>query len=247
MPDGSIRSQPARTLGRVEHANQAQSYREALSRQEDIRQRRGHERSRGVLGQSAVARLVESPQPLDDAEHVFDSGADPRLGTIAPSALAWIRVLSGVRAVAPDGLFLAMQQIGQGMLVVNVGSGDDGAVRQARVAGLSNSCRSAVETDRQQPVSSRLPGGDDGKAACADTGSPARTHAVGSYPIICAPRRIPPATSIEKRPLEPDPFRAQVMSRVSGGRWHPRSVLKRMRVGYLERREAIKRRRTSTI
>ena len=42
--------------------------------------------------------------------------------------------LARIRAVAPDVVLLAVQQIGQRMLVVHVGGRDDGAVRQARLA-----------------------------------------------------------------------------------------------------------------
>ena len=44
-------------------------------REVDIGHRQRYKRASRVLGKSAVAHLVESPQPLDDAEHMLDSGS----------------------------------------------------------------------------------------------------------------------------------------------------------------------------
>src|SRR5947207_12752144 len=65
---------------RMKCAVQAHSCTQTLARQVDVRQAQRHERARRVLGQAAVAHLAESPQPLDDDEHMLDSGSHSGLG-----------------------------------------------------------------------------------------------------------------------------------------------------------------------
>src|SRR5437773_6680844 len=114
---------------RMKCAVQAHSCTQTLARQVDVRQAQRHERARRVLGQAAVAHLAESPQPLDDAEHMLDSGSHSGLGAIdqalellRDAALAHLLVgevlcmrglrfdqlpLARIRAVAPDVLLLS--------------------------------------------------------------------------------------------------------------------------------------------
>src|SRR5438093_2277819 len=126
------------------------------SRQVDVGQAERDERPRGVLGKASVAHLAEAPKALDDGKDMFDPGPHLRLCAVdqtleflrrtarSDSAIGavgrcWgLRAnqiqLRGVGAIAPDLLLAAMKQIGQWVLVVNVGRRDHRAVRQAGLA-----------------------------------------------------------------------------------------------------------------
>lgn len=126
------------------------------SAEEDIGQRKGSKRPRGILGQPAVAHLAKAPQALDHAKHVFDPGTHPRLvAVLRPSGLIDLTLpanpligevlglwrladnqlfLAGVGAVAVDTPLGSMEQIGQRMLVMHIGRCDHRAVRQAALA-----------------------------------------------------------------------------------------------------------------
>ena len=98
---------------------------------EEVRQRAGDHEAMPVLRQAAEAHLGEAEHPLDHADRVLDPGPDPRLPPTARSAMREVpRVgradtqhpgLPGMRRVAPDPAFLAMQQPRQDVTVMDVG------------------------------------------------------------------------------------------------------------------------------
>jgi hypothetical protein len=107
--------------------------RKSASRQVEVRQRECNEGAIGVLRQTPIAHLRETPQPFDHGEHMFDAGANLRLVAVLATrhfvdavlaARALIREVAGfwglamdqrflarIRAVAIDPLLLAMQKL----------------------------------------------------------------------------------------------------------------------------------------
>ena len=83
----------------------------------DVGKRQRREGTRGVLGKPPIAHLGEAPQPLDDAQDVFDASADARLVAVLlprrlvclalPVAHTLVGEVLGMRRLAADQLFLA--------------------------------------------------------------------------------------------------------------------------------------------
>src|SRR5690606_19041594 len=135
---------------------------QVLPSAEQVCQRARHLQSMQVLGQSAIANLVEAEQTLDHIEAVFDLGAHLRLGPITTALLLtqWVigrRVLlrkvtrmSGALAnhfaltaigrVAPHPTLFSMQQVGQCLAVVYVGRAGNHRVDQLAATVHTDVC-----------------------------------------------------------------------------------------------------------
>lgn len=88
----------------------------SASRHVEVRQRECNEGAIGVLRQTPIAHLRETPQPFDHGEHMFDAGANLRLVAIHATrhfidavlaARALIREVAGFWGLAMDQRFLA--------------------------------------------------------------------------------------------------------------------------------------------
>jgi hypothetical protein len=124
---------------------------QALSHHEQVRERRRHHEPMAILAQPAVAHLREAEDAFDHPNGMFDAGAKVRLPPIrrakfgrgGPTMNEATRVrrahaedggVARVRRVAPDPPFVAVQQPGQDVAVVNVGRRGFDGVNQLALA-----------------------------------------------------------------------------------------------------------------
>jgi len=124
---------------------------QALPHHEQVRERARDHEPMAILAQPAIAHLREAEDAFDHPNGMFDAGANAGLppihrapfGRSGPTMDEVTRVrrahaedggLASVRRVAPDPPFVAVQQPGQDVAVVNVGRRDFDGVNQLALA-----------------------------------------------------------------------------------------------------------------